>query len=42
MKWVGGYSSYLALMDDARAFDDVLIAMEAEADWREVQRQRER
>lgn len=40
MKWVGGFASYLLLEEDAMAFDDVLIVMEAEADWREIQRQK--
>lgn len=31
MKYVGGYEAYLALLEDARALDDVLIVMEAEA-----------
>lgn len=32
MKYVGSLESYHALLDDARAYDDVLIAMEGEAD----------
>jgi len=32
MDRVGGYLAYRALLDDARAFDDVLAAMAGEAD----------
>jgi hypothetical protein len=32
MKYVGGYRDYLALTEDERALDDVLIAMAGEAD----------
>lgn len=32
MDRVGGYLDYLALCEDARAFDDVLAAMNGEAD----------
>lgn len=32
MDRVGGYLSYLALQEDARAFDDVLTVMAGEAD----------
>ena len=40
MSWVvvmdraGGYVSYLALCEDARAYDDLLIVMQAEASAR--------
>lgn len=44
MDRVGGdYGSYLALCEDAQAYDDVLIAMEGEADarrWMEMERER--
>lgn len=32
MDRVGGYEAYLALLEDARAYDDVLIAIAGEAD----------
>lgn len=32
MKYVGSYTDYLELVEDARAYDDVLIAMQAEAE----------
>lgn len=32
MKYVGTYRDYLALLEDARAYDDVLIAMAGDAD----------
>lgn len=32
MKYVGGYRDYLALLEDERAFDDVLIAMSGDAE----------
>ena len=31
-EFVGGYTSYLALLDDARAYDDVLIIMAGKAE----------
>lgn len=31
MDRVGGYLGYLALCEDARAYDDVLIVMQAES-----------
>lgn len=32
MRYVGGYRDYLALMEDERALDDVLIAMAGDAE----------
>lgn len=32
MDRVGGYLAYLALLEDDRAYDDVLMALEGEAD----------
>jgi len=32
MDRVGGYLGYLALLEDARAYDDVLIVLAGEAD----------
>lgn len=32
MDRVGGYIGYLALIEDARAYDDVLVALAGEAD----------
>lgn len=32
MDRVGGYLDYLALLEDARAYEDVLIAMRGESD----------
>lgn len=40
MDRVGGYLDYLALRQDVRAFDDVLIAMSGEASARTIERQR--
>ena len=37
MDRVGGYSGYLALCDDVRAYDDVLIAMQGEAEAQRIQ-----
>lgn len=37
MDRVGGYLSYLALCEDARAYDDVLDAMAGEADARRME-----
>jgi len=36
MDRVGGYAGYLALIEDARAYDDVLIAMEGAVDAQNV------
>lgn len=36
MDRVGGYLAYAALCEDARAYDDVLIAMAGEADAQRV------
>lgn len=32
MDRVGGYTAYLALCEDARAYDDIMLAMHGEAD----------
>lgn len=40
MDRVGGYLDYLALRQDVRAYDDVLIAMAGESSARTVARQR--
>lgn len=32
MKYVGSYTDYLELIEDARAYDDVVIAMQAEGE----------
>ena len=32
MEYVGGYAAYRALIEDARAYDDVLLAMAGSAD----------
>lgn len=43
MDRVGGYASYLALRQDARAYDLVRVAIRGEADAEKVQRmERER
>lgn len=43
-EFVGGYASYLALLEDARAYDDVLLIMagkaEGEAKARRVEQTR--
>ena len=31
MQFVGGFDSYRALLEDARAYDDVILAMRGEA-----------
>lgn len=36
MDRVGGYLAYLALLLDARAYDDVVAALEGEADARRL------
>lgn len=36
MDRVGGYLSYVALCEDARAFDDVVAAMNGEADAQRI------
>lgn len=36
MDRVGGYLGYVALLEDARAYDDVLIALRAEAQARKL------
>lgn len=36
MDRVGGYLAYLALLDDERAFEDVVIAMNGEDDARRI------
>lgn len=40
MDRVGGYASYVALRADARAYEDVMLAMAAEAKARRIQKQR--
>lgn len=37
MDRVGGYASYLALLQDARAYDLVVVAIKGEADAAKVQ-----
>lgn len=36
MDRVGGYLAYLALLDDERAFEDVIIVMNGEKDARDI------
>lgn len=42
MERVGGYQSWLLLNEDARAYDDVMIILEGEADAKRVQELEER
>lgn len=38
MKYVGGYQAYRLLLEDARAFDDVLLALQGEAEAERIKR----
>lgn len=40
MLYVGGYESYRLLLEDARAYDDVMIAMAGEADAQKIRKLR--
>lgn len=42
MDRVGGYLDYLALLEDARAYEDVLIALNGESDAALIRKQQQR
>lgn len=39
MKYAGGFESYRALLEDARAYDDVIVMMMGEADGERIRAQ---
>lgn len=42
MDRVGGYLDYLALLQDSRAYDQIIVALNGESDASEIRRQQQR